>query len=139
MTTYSRFAWRYLDREAAQLLWDELVDWVGWVRYRYQLSKYIKPCWYRHGGVVEELTALMVSHTAVYTAPDTAKEGAEYSEEMTAWHTHFLWPVMHRLPTENDYSTCSATHCKYRPTRQPDIDGLSEFIALDVNARPGDL
>ena len=125
-----RFAWRHLDRAAATLLWEELIDWVGWLRYRYQLSEYIRPCWYRHGPVVEELTALMVAHTAAYTGEDT------YREDLSAWHQQWMWPLMHRIDSITDFSTCNEKECRYKPHPQYTLDELKTFVDADIAARP---
>jgi hypothetical protein len=125
-----RFAWRHLDRAAATLLWEELIDWVGWLRYRYQLSEYVRPCWYRHGPVVEELTALMVAHTAAYTGEDS------YREDLAAWHQQWMWPLMHRIASITDFSTCTEQQCRHKPDPQYTLDGLKAFVDADIAARP---
>lgn len=129
-----RFAWRYLDAEEASQLWDELVDWVGWWRYRYQLESRVKACWFQHGAVVEELTALMVAHTAVYVTE--AKARAQYREDLTAWHTHWMLPIVERLNRISDFSGCGPDGCKHEPKQQPTLRSITEFIAADLAARP---
>lgn len=129
----SRFAWRYLDAGEAAELWDELLDWVGWLRFRYQLESRVKPCWFRHGAVVEELTALMVAHSAVYFT-DTEQRG-QCREDLTAWHTQWLWPVVDRLNKVSDFSGCGAAGCKHEPKPQSTLGGLSEFVAADLAVR----
>lgn len=51
-------------------LWPEFVAWVIWLADRYELTTDQVPrqCWWRHGAVVEELTALWTSHQSAYAA-----------------------------------------------------------------------
>ena len=55
--TASSWCWRYAGASAAEALWKELADWLGWVRHRYPLARRIPECWADHPEVVEELTA----------------------------------------------------------------------------------
>jgi hypothetical protein len=126
----SRFAWRYLDQEQARELWDELIDWTAWLRERYELDTKVPPCWYRHGPVVEELTALMVAWTDAYY------RGDEYRDELTAWHTQWFWPVIGRIRTITDFETCTHERCTAAPRTPTTLDGLDEFTAANVADRP---
>lgn len=50
---------RTLDAATAQTQWQALREWVEWLVTRYALDhKTVPPCWYLHGAVVDELTAL---------------------------------------------------------------------------------
>jgi hypothetical protein len=126
----SRFAWRYLDRVQARQLWDELTDWTTWIRERYELDTKIPPCWYRHGPVVEELSALMVAWTDAYY------RGDEYRDDLTAWHTQWFWPVIGRIRTITDFETCTHERCTATPCTPTTLAGLDEFTAADVENRP---
>ncbi|OZC46671.1 hypothetical protein CH289_21790 [Rhodococcus sp. RS1C4] len=126
----SRFTWRYLDTEQARQLWEELIDWTAWIRERYELEVKIPPCWYRHSPVVEELSALMVAWTDAYY------RGDGYRDDLTAWHTQWFWPVVHRIRTISDFETCTHSRCAHRPVQPATLDGLDEFIAADVDGRP---
>ncbi|MBF6062005.1 hypothetical protein IU500_19350 [Nocardia terpenica] len=122
-----RYDWRDLDHAETALLWDELADWVAWLRHRYQLGSRVPGCWWRHEAVVEELTALMAAHAAAYTCPAHQRELPR--EDMTAWHTQWLWPTLERLTRISDFSSCRPTECGYRRNRQPELDGLADIIA----------
>ena len=133
---WSRFVWRHLDQAAAAELWDELADWVQWARERYDLGDRIPACWFRHPGVVEQLTALMSAHTAAYQQQYTVKGVPVRDWDlMSNWHRVDLWPVVERL--SRDLGECAAGgSCTYRP-RPADIDPeLNEFVATDVADRP---
>lgn len=130
----SRYDWRALDRRGAAQLWAELLDWVNWLRHRYQLGSRIPACWYRHEAVVEELTALMAAHTAAYWCePD----GVELPrEDMTAWHTQWLWPAIERLTRISDFSACRPHHCRYENHPQPVHASVEDFITTDIDTHP---
>ncbi|MBY4212632.1 hypothetical protein HQO27_01650 [Rhodococcus fascians] len=126
----SRFTWRYLDTEQARQLWDELIDWTAWIRERYELEVKIPPCWYRHSPVVEELSALMAAWTDAYY------RGDEYRDDLTAWHTQWFWPVVHRIRTISDFETCTHSRCGHRPVVPTTLAGLDKFVTADVDGRP---
>ncbi|RRQ25324.1 hypothetical protein DK926_23920 [Rhodococcus sp. Eu-32] len=126
----SRFAWRYLDRAQARQLWHELTDWTTWIRERYELDTKIPPCWYRHGPVVEELSALMAAWTDAYY------RGDEYRDDLTAWHTQWFWPVISRIRTITDFETCTHERCTATPRTPFTLGGLDEFTTIDIDDRP---
>ncbi|MFC8178726.1 hypothetical protein ACFULT_07625 [Rhodococcus sp. NPDC057297] len=128
--TPSRFTWRYLDNVQTRTLWDELIDWVDWIRGRYELDTKIPPCWYRHSPVVEELSALMVAWTDAYY------RGDEYRDDLTAWHTQWFWPVIGRIRSISDFDTCTHTRCEHHPVEPITLPGLDEFVAADIGGRP---
>ncbi|MFF3569240.1 hypothetical protein ACFYXQ_15830 [Nocardia jiangxiensis] len=122
-----RYAWAELDAAGKAKLWEELEGWVGWLRHRYQLGSRIPPCWWRHEPVIEELTALMAAHTAAYTCPPD--EAQTPREDLTAWHTQWLWPSIERLTRISDFTSCRPRDCGYRRHKQSTLDGLSDLIA----------
>ncbi|MEV6558294.1 hypothetical protein AB0M22_21455 [Nocardia sp. NPDC051756] len=126
-----RYSWRHLDQKDAATLWEELIDWVGWLRHTYQLGSRVPSCWFQHDGVREELTALMAAHTAAYRCEQEATELPR--EDPTAWHTQWLWPTVERLTKISDFSACQPNHCRYTRQPQPTQAGLAEYIAADLD------
>jgi hypothetical protein len=60
-----------------------LAEWVDGLLIRYGAEgDWLKPCWWRHGLVVEELAALRVAWLAVYngTSVSDASEGVKWHE-----------------------------------------------------------
>lgn len=87
---------KHLPGPAAGELLDKVRDWVDWYNSRYGTAESIRirPCWYMHPPVVEEITALWVAWRAAYyghNKPDTAA---------TYWHSAYLWPTIKRIHTE---------------------------------------
>lgn len=129
-----RYSWRELDPRGAAELWADLLDWVDWLRHRYQLGARVPACWYRHEAIVEELTALMAAHTAAYWCdPDSVDLPRE---DMTAWHTQWLWPTVERLTRNSDFSACRPHHCRYQNHPQPVHAGLDEYVGADIDTHP---
>ena len=50
---------------------EHLATWVDWMQERYaSTGDWLRPCWWRHGFVVEELSALRTSWLGVYSADE---------------------------------------------------------------------
>lgn len=66
--------WAELKPAERAALWPEFVAWVIWVADRYEVTNDQLPrqCWWRHGAVVEELTALWTSHQSAYAPGEDA-------------------------------------------------------------------
>ncbi|MEU1258449.1 hypothetical protein ABZ445_34675 [Streptomyces chartreusis] len=62
--------WHDLDAEERAVLWPQFVGWVIWAADRYEMTTDQLPrqCWWKHGAVVEELTALWTSHASAYAS-----------------------------------------------------------------------
>jgi hypothetical protein len=61
---------------------EQLAGWVDWMQERYaSTGDWLRPCWWRHGFVVEELSALRTSWLGVYSADEPAAATAALT-----WH-----------------------------------------------------
>lgn len=60
--------WQSLEAGQARTAWAELIGFVDWLVERYRLEESVPPCWYRHGALVEELSALRLAWLGAYTA-----------------------------------------------------------------------
>lgn len=133
----SRFCWDGLDRAAAARLWEELVRWVDWLRYRYEVVEKIPPCWYRHPRLVEELTALMAAHRAAYHQLHAeGKPGLPYWTDMAAWHTQYLRPFL-AIVRDFGIASCDINQCRKldAPPHRPLAPELGEWIDADLEQR----
>lgn len=113
-----RYAWRYLDTDEAARLWDEVTDWVWWLRDRYELGERIPRCWYRHGPVVEEFTALMAGWSEMQ---DTGRG-------MSQWHSRDLWPLIDRLESISGFEQCQADGCSHDSGFQHAPEGTESIM-----------
>lgn len=63
--------WRTRSDADARATCRSLRDWVEWFSVRYRIPMSVVPaCWYRHGHLVEELSALHTAHTAAFDSLD---------------------------------------------------------------------
>jgi hypothetical protein len=98
-----KWNWRSLGPSDLEAMWKRLWPWVEWLRTRYELSEAIPPCWYRHGAMVEELTALFAGWKAAYEdrraraeAPLTWHEKLDHwRARQREWNRHGCSPVRH--------------------------------------------
>jgi len=64
--------WRYLSDYDAERVWEELREWVEWFTSRYYVPPSTVPtCWWKHGQLVEELSALHTAHVVCFDDADT--------------------------------------------------------------------
>ncbi|MDL9978615.1 hypothetical protein [Microbacterium candidum] len=64
--------WRRMPDADAPREWVELRAWVEWFTVRYSIPVSVVPnCWWKHGALVEELSALHVAHLASFDASDS--------------------------------------------------------------------
>lgn len=100
--------WRTMTDAEAQATWEALRDWVEWFAPRYNLMRSIVPaCWFMHGQLVEELSALHCAHRAAFDPSDNGNGPVGWHERLAA--------AMPRL-REAYYGTCSEGHSE-RPVR----------------------
>jgi len=63
--------WRELSDAEATERWNVLRDWVEWWTIRYNIPVSVVPnCWWQHGNIVEELSALHTAHVAAFDTSD---------------------------------------------------------------------
>ena len=80
--------WRHLPAEEAREAWTALREWVEWVTVRYHLPISVIPnCWWKHGALVEELSALHVMHQASFDPNDTGFGPIGWHEHLALSHT----------------------------------------------------
>lgn len=118
--------WKELDGPGAAKLLTGLREWVDWYNGRYGVAaeSRIPGCWYRHGPVVEELSAVWIAWQAAYHGHKTPNDAAAY------WHERILWPTITRIKRGTwGLSACNPTHKDPRPKNEPSTDeGFLEFL-----------
>jgi len=103
-TTSAPWCWRDLGEHGREELWNQLTDWVNYLRSRYPLARKLPGCWAEHPELVEELTALWLAWQSAYQDPDAA---------LTApadWHDRWLPGVLHRVEHGPFATDCAARH-----------------------------
>ena len=85
LTSAGVINWRERPDEEARAAWVELRSWVEWFTARYQISGTVVPnCWWRHGVLVEELSALHTAHTALFASTDSGLGPIGWHERLPA-------------------------------------------------------
>lgn len=80
--------WRQLAGEDARTAWAALREWIEWFTVRYNVPISVIPnCWWKHGALVEELSALHVMHQASYDPNDTGYGPIGWHERLAQSHT----------------------------------------------------
>lgn len=107
--------WRALeDREAIAAAWTALRDWVEWFAVRYEIpSTLIPDCWWQHGALVEELSALHTAHAASFDPSDTGYGPVSWHERLTLARARFATAYK---------NGCLDGHVKPRQRAFPDVD-----------------
>lgn len=118
--------WRTLTDEDAPAVWVELADWVDWFLQRYQIShKKVPPCWYRHGDLVEELSALHTAWKVSYSPLDGGYGPIGWHERLTV----AMDRIIARTPAE-----CSHGHQRPPDLRVAHISDDADFHAWATSA-----
>jgi hypothetical protein len=126
------WSWDDLTQHEARDLWTELTEWVTWLRDTFQLATKIKPCWFRHRAVREQLTALMVAHKAVHMI-DPEESNPAYREDLAGWHVQWYPDIIDSIARL--LGDCTSSTCAYRhqtPVEDPKFD---KFVDDDVRSR----
>lgn len=128
--------WRRLTPDQAASTWADLDTWVRWLVTRYALDhRDVPPCWYAHGDLVEELTALMTAHQAAFDRTGAATGPSDWHQTLATTRTRLqLWAARtgcrnreHRTPTPPAWAA-------------PDVadyaDAFTAHVHADLATRP---
>lgn len=130
------WCWRYLDPYEKVALFTELREWVDWMSDRYDVRKFIRPCWFKHPPVVEELTGLYVAWRGTFKEQPRA-----YSDEIIAFHDRWFWPLMRRIEERRFFNACDGRQHKETTVAMPGTD-MSDFShtleTVMENVTPGE-
>ncbi|MEE6296619.1 hypothetical protein [Georgenia wangjunii] len=99
--------WSQLRGDELEEQWEVLDRWVRWLVCRYALDhRDIPACWYTHGDLVEELSALRTAHHGAFDPSGPASGPAEWHQILANTRARLqLWvartgcrPAEHRPP-----------------------------------------
>ncbi|MDX2377698.1 hypothetical protein M4I32_12890 [Microbacterium sp. LRZ72] len=111
--------WRTLTGSAAAMAWADLRDWVEWFTSRYNVPVSTVPdCWWQHGALVEELTALRTAHAAAFDPTDTGYGPISWHERLTV--------ALPRL-TRAYSGGCNTTHRSNKPRSWSNVTDEQEW------------
>jgi hypothetical protein len=118
--------WRDLTPADTAAEWTVLRDWVEWVTVRFDIPPTVIPaCWWRHGALVEELSALRTAWAAAYDPTDSGLGPVMWLER---WYA-----AKPRL--RNAYAgSCSNGHKDSKPRDWSDATDQSEWDAWVTEA-----
>ena len=107
--------WRTIEGEEREEASRALIDWVqNWLQPRYELQSRVLPdCWWQHGDMVEELSALFAAWTIAYDVSDGG-----YGP--VGWHERFALAL-----TRNAFRTkCTEGHRATPERTMPDVAAI---------------
>jgi len=119
------WCWQNLDDDAAESMWRDLAEWVGWLRGRYPIAEQLPACWPQHTELVEELTALHAVWNAAYL------DAAAHPSGAADFHDRWLPGTLTRIRTWG-------VHCTNEHRSR--ADGVYDSRPADIDtfdARPG--
>jgi hypothetical protein len=130
------FVWDRLGPHDAVRLWQELADWVGWLRSRYPLARQVPLCWWRHSELVEEMTALWLAWREAYL-----EKGAPLTAAAD-WHARWLPDFLHRIGAGGWNVACEGEHKPrigglYDDQRVDEPREFETFVKADADRRRG--
>ena len=127
----SPWTWSKLNRDAARGSWQAVAEFVTWLVERFDLGDVIPPCWWAHGAMVEELTALWAAWSGAYQHPDADPDAP------IEWLDH-LATSRARLLEWDKMGCAQRGHREATPTGwQVDEKAFTAFVAADLAHRPG--
>jgi hypothetical protein len=117
---YQPINWRTMDPDSAPVIWTELAEWIDWIRQRYAIKLDMLPyCWFRHGRLVEEFSALYTAWLVCFDPRDSGLGPIQ-------WHERFH-QLIQRLPMST--KACADRHMPERsPDAPPDIPDWDSWI-----------
>ena len=130
MSDVAPWAWRVLDADMARDTWSALSSFVDWLVARYDLGDFVPACWWAHGAITEELTALWAAWTASYLDAQASPDAP------LTWHERFAQCRL-RI-TEWDRLGCAQRgHRDGGACDWKVADGFDAFVASDCVSRTG--
>lgn len=120
---------RTLDAATAEATWNELRDWVEWLVERYALDhRTVPPCWFLHGALVDELTALWGAWQVAYSPMASPADPANWMQILANTRARLAEWTARRGCRPDD-------HRPDKPQLISPIEGWDEQIAQDLCRR----
>jgi len=121
--------WQALDAVGAAQTWTALARFVTFLVTRYDLGDVVPRCWWTHGALVEELTALWASWTAAYVDPHASADAP------ILWHERFA-ASRARIAEWDRLGCAQRGHRDSTPTDWAhEADAFDAFVQADLRSR----
>jgi hypothetical protein len=129
MSTAAPWSWEALGADEARAQWQVVSGWVTWLVERYDLAEVVPACWWRHGAITEELTALWVAWVTAYEDPEAERDAP------LSWHESFA-SARARIG-EWDRLGCARDGHRDGQALQwhPDTEAFTSFVESEVSRR----
>ncbi len=125
------WSWRKLDEKRAGDTWKTLSEFVSWLVERYDLGDLVPSCWWCHGAITEELTALWTGWIVAYADPEAEPDAP------LVWHERFA-QCRARIAEWDRMGCAQRGHRAGAPAEwRPDEVAFSSFVEDDCAKRPG--
>lgn len=122
--------WRTLRGETIHLEWEALRSFVEWFTFRYEISHSVVPvCWWKHGPLVEELSALLTAHTVSFDSRDTGLGPIQFQD-----YVHSSFARLRRAYG----GECNSGHDPARPPSWSNVTDEQEWKSWTTQAHAHD-
>ncbi|MFI9584115.1 hypothetical protein ACIHCQ_20235 [Streptomyces sp. NPDC052236] len=112
--------WETLTGEQRRAAWLELDEFVTELVERHGMQQYIRPCWWRHGFAVEELTALYSARLVAFANDSDAS--------MPSWWQDLLERIQKRLKLT--FGKCRDGHAELELRAWRSEEDRSRFLRM---------
>ena len=120
--------WRNLPPEETSAEWTALREWVEWFTARYDVAVSVVPaCWWKHGALVEELSALHLAHLAAFDESDSGFGPI-------GWHERV---ALARARLQHAGAGCSSGHYELKPRSWDGVIDEAEWDAWISQSHAG--
>ena len=125
------FRWAQLDAGEAEAAWTALAGWVDWLLDRHVVKEVPRGCWWRHGSMVEELTALWWAWQAAYDPKSDPRAPLMWLEQLDRARDRFRSRLAQQgacVPGEHHAGAVARL-------LEAELRDFGEFVGVDIARR----
>jgi len=126
------FRWAQLDAQEAEAAWTALSGWVDWLLDRHLLKEVPRGCWWRHGSIVEELTALWWAWQATYDPAGDPRAPVIWLEQLDRARDR----IRLRLTQQGACGPGEHHAVAVAPLTEAELADFGAFVRADLVERP---
>ena len=129
--------WEDLGPEEYGRTLGELAKWLAWLRRTYRIPATVfPPCWYAHGDLLEELSALHTAHQGAYHPDGAATGPADWHHQLAATRTRLNASVARTGCRPGEHRPAAPPAWAADPPPEGYATGLAGHITADLATRP---